>query len=81
MKRYVEAMVSYCAGVLQHVDDYAADRIPEISEMLDTRRKSAGVSPMFPLVEFAYGLRLPDEIFHHPTIQTLETLAVELVVL
>lgn len=81
MQRYIEAMIVYCQGALQHVDDYSAGHVPKISEMLDTRRQSIGALPMFPFVEFAYGLQLPDEVFQHPTIQTLQNLAVEFVVL
>lgn len=74
-------MILYCQGAQQHVNDYSAGHVPEISEMLDTRRHSIGALPMFPFVEFAYGLRLPDEVFQHPTIRTLQNLAVEFVVL
>ncbi|KAK7975751.1 hypothetical protein PG989_014214 [Apiospora arundinis] len=66
IKRYVDAMKAYCAGALQHVEDYAADRMPTVPEMLETRRMSIGVFPMYLLVEFAYDLNLPDEVFLHP---------------
>ncbi|KAI1393511.1 terpene synthase metal binding domain-containing protein [Hypoxylon trugodes] len=81
VKRYVDAMRSYCAGALQHVEDHAADRNPTIVEMLDTRRMSIGVFPMYPLIEFAYELDIPDEVFEHHTIQTLENLGAEFVML
>jgi hypothetical protein len=74
-------MTSYCAGALQHVEDHAAARIPAISEMLETRRMSIGVFPMYPLIEFAYDLDLPDEVFLHPTIKALENLGAEFVML
>ncbi|KAK6845983.1 terpene synthase metal binding domain protein [Apiospora arundinis] len=81
IKRYVDAMKAYCAGALQHVEDYAADRMPTVPEMLETRRMSIGVFPMYPLVEFAYDLNLPDEVFLHPTIQMLENLGAEFVMM
>ena len=81
LNRYVQAMQSYCAGVLQHVEDHVTDRVCTIQEMLETRRMSIGVFPMYPLVEFAYGLDLPDEVFCHPTIQALENLGAEFVML
>lgn len=74
-------MESYCAGALQHVDDHTAKRTPTIEEMMDTRRKSIGVFPMYPLIQFAFGLDLPDEILLHPTIQSLENLGAEFVML
>ncbi|KAI0460034.1 terpene synthase metal binding domain-containing protein [Xylaria acuta] len=81
VKRYVNAMTSYCAGALQHVEDHAAARIPTIPEMLETRRMSIGVFPMYPLIEFAYDLNIPEEVFQHPTIQVLENLGAEFVML
>ncbi|KAJ2982870.1 hypothetical protein NUW58_g6353 [Xylaria curta] len=81
LERYVRAMSSYCDGALQHVEDYVADRIPAISEMLETRRVSIGVFPMYPLIEFAYNLNIPEEVFLHPTVQTLENLGAEFVML
>lgn len=74
-------MASYCAGILEHVQDFAADRIPTILEMLETRRRSIGAFPMYQLVEVAYDLKIPDEVFLHPTIQTLEKLGAELILL
>lgn len=81
VNRYIKAMKSYCAGALQHVEDHVADRIPTIQEMLDTRRMSIGAFPMYPLIEFAYDLNIPDEVFAHPTISTLENLGAEFVML
>ncbi|KAH8164929.1 hypothetical protein CIB48_g3318 [Xylaria polymorpha] len=78
VQRYITAMTDYCEGALQHVEDHVADRIPDIAEMLETRRKSIGVFPMYPLIEFAYDLAIPDEVFSHPTIQALENLGAEM---
>jgi hypothetical protein len=80
-KRYVKYMKHYCAGCLQHVEDYSAERTPTIQEMLDTRRMSIGVYPMYPLVEFAYGLDIPEYVFSDPNLQMLENLGAEFVML
>lgn len=80
-ERYVNAMESYCAGTLQHVTDYAANRTPTLSEMLATRRKSIGVFPMYHLFEWAHNLSLPGEVFLHHTIQSLELLGADFVIL
>ncbi|KAK8092575.1 hypothetical protein PG999_014774 [Apiospora kogelbergensis] len=81
LRRYVEAMKSYSTGCLQHVVDFTADQTPTLLEMLETRRISSGVFPMYPLIEFAYDLNLPDEVFLDPTVQKLSNLGVELVML
>ncbi|KAI0156091.1 terpene synthase metal binding domain-containing protein [Pestalotiopsis sp. NC0098] len=80
-QRYVRAMTSYCAGVFQHVEDHTSDRTPSIADMLETRRQSIGVFPMYPLIEFAYNLDLPDQVFLDPAIQALENLGAEFVML
>lgn len=74
-------MKSYSTGCLQHVVDFTADQTPTLLEMLETRRISSGVFPMYPLIEFAYDLNLPDEVFLDPTVQKLSNLGVELVML
>lgn len=74
-------MESYCKGALQHVDDHVAKRTPSIEEMIETRRLSIGVFPMYSQIEFAYDLKLSDEVISHPTIQTLENLGAEFVML
>ncbi|KAI1172830.1 terpene synthase metal binding domain-containing protein [Nemania sp. FL0916] len=64
-------------GVLQHVKDRTTDRTITVQEMLDTRRSSAGIVAMYALIESAYELNIPDEVFNHPTIKALEDLGVE----
>ena len=81
MRRYIRAMESYCAGALKHVQDHATDKVLSEQEMVDTRRMSIGVFPMYPLIEFAYDLRLPDEVFEDPTVRTLEDLGAEFVMM
>ncbi|KAK2605505.1 hypothetical protein N8I77_008338 [Diaporthe amygdali] len=81
MQRYVKATQHYCTGVLKHVKDHAADRTPTIQEMIETRRMSIGAFSMYPLVEFAYDLNIPDEVFLHPAIQALQNLVAELTML
>ncbi len=75
-------MANYCAGVLMHVEDFSAHKIhttPE--EMLTKRQLSAGVGPLFPLVEYAHALRIPDYVFEHPAIQEIEQLGIDFVVM
>ncbi|KAI1811307.1 terpene synthase metal binding domain-containing protein [Poronia punctata] len=79
--RYIQAMESYCAGALKHVQDHVTDKVVSVEEMIETRRMSIGVFPMYPLVEFAYSLNLPDEVFEHPIVRTLEDLGAEFVML
>ena len=51
-RRFYRSMVSYCRGALEHVDQEKHARIPSIEHQLKTRRESAGVTPLFALVEY-----------------------------
>ena len=44
-------MMDYCQGALDQVDSSSRGEIPDLESFLATRRKSAGVSPLFPLLE------------------------------
>ncbi|KAI1327758.1 isoprenoid synthase domain-containing protein [Xylariaceae sp. FL0255] len=81
MRCYIKAMESYCAGALKHVEDHASDKILSVQEMVETRRMSTRVFPMYPLIEFAYSLELPNEVFEHPTVRLLEDLEAEFVMM
>ena len=45
-------MLSYCSGVLEHVDREGHAQIPTIQEQLATRRRAAGTTPFFALIEY-----------------------------
>lgn len=74
-------MKDYTDGVIHHVKHFSSNSIPSIEEMLHTRRLSSGVTPLYHLVEYAHDIRLPDEVFQDPVIQTLERLGVDFVLL
>ncbi|KAF2963575.1 hypothetical protein GQX73_g9998 [Xylaria multiplex] len=81
-RRFSKAMADYCAGALMHVEDLSAHKIPPTpDEMLKMRQLSAGVSPLFSLVEYAHALRIPDHVFDHPVIQEIEQLGIDFVLI
>ncbi|KAI1175288.1 isoprenoid synthase domain-containing protein [Nemania sp. FL0916] len=80
-KRFAKAMADYCAGALMQVEDLSAHNAVSPEEMLKRRQLSAGVSPLFPLVEYAHRLRIPDHVFEHPAIQEVEQLGIDFVVI
>ncbi|KAI0432415.1 isoprenoid synthase domain-containing protein [Xylaria sp. FL1042] len=74
-RRFSKAMSDYCAGVLIQISDFSAHQLPTTPEgILETRRLSAGFTPVFVLVEYAHELRIPDYVFEHPIIQEIEQL-------
>ncbi|QBZ63619.1 hypothetical protein PoMZ_05304 [Pyricularia oryzae] len=77
-RRFARAMELYALGVAQHVQDFTESGLPCPQEMLETRRLSVGVAPLYHLVEYAHSIRLPDEVFEDPAIQTLERLGADM---
>ena len=51
-RRFVQAMTDYCNGALDQVDLSSHAEIPDANTSLATRRKSAGVTPLFALIEY-----------------------------
>ena len=44
-------MIDYCNGALDQVDNVVLGAVPDAHSFLATRRESAGVTPLFALVE------------------------------
>lgn len=81
-QRYAAYMQAYLEGVVDQVyagETHAQSQTPE--EYLDYRRRSVGVRPMFPLIEYCYNLDLPEDVFSHKVICELEDMAVDLVLM
>lgn len=45
--------------------------------MIEVRRDTIGVRPLFVFVEYAHELELPDEVLAHPRVKEIETLGVD----
>ncbi|WDK21094.1 terpene synthase metal binding domain-containing protein [Colletotrichum graminicola] len=80
-RRLAKSMELYAEGVARHVETFTSHRIPSLQDMLQTRRLSVGVAPLYHLVEYAHSLQLPDEVFEDPAIQALERLGADFVIL
>jgi hypothetical protein len=74
-------MADYCAGALMQVEDFSTHEILAPETMLERRQLSAGVSPLFSLVEYAHALCVPDYVFDHPAIQEIERLGIDFVLM
>lgn len=53
--------------------------MPTLEEIILVRRESAGVAPLYHLVEYAHELNVPDEVFSDPQIRELEVLGSDMV--
>ncbi|KAL7928555.1 isoprenoid synthase domain-containing protein [Trichoderma chlorosporum] len=78
-KRFALAMQGYCRGALEQIENQFSGKNPTLEEITIIRRESAGCRPLYHLVEYAHQLRVPDEVFDHPTIQELENLGMDMV--
>lgn len=72
-------MRSNFAGALKHVEDASSNQKPSLEDTILVRRESAGVKPLYYLVEYAHNLDVPNEVFNDPHIQELETLGMNMV--
>ncbi|KAI1161943.1 isoprenoid synthase domain-containing protein [Nemania serpens] len=80
-RRFADAMADYCAGALMQVEDFSSHKVVSPEEMLERRQLSAGVSPLFSLVEYAHELHVPDYVFEHPAIREIERLGIDFVLI
>ncbi|PKY05071.1 pentalenene synthase [Aspergillus campestris IBT 28561] len=80
-RRFAKTMTDYCNGSIEQVRACSTGRSPSLEEMLALRRQSAGVSPLFALVEYAHKLNLPDCVFEARSIKEIERIGIDLVLL
>ncbi|KAF7588364.1 hypothetical protein BBP40_005793 [Aspergillus hancockii] len=80
-RRFAKAMRDYCNGAIEQVHSCSKGKHPTPNEMLAFRRQSAGVSPLFALVEYAHKLNIPDSVFETRSIKEIERIRIDLVLL
>ena len=76
-RRFVKVITDYCMNVLQQVQSCSDEDVPKPDELIEIRRDTIGVRPLFVFVEYANGLDLPDDVFAHPLVKEIETLGVD----
>ncbi|KAL2856286.1 terpene synthase metal binding domain protein [Aspergillus pseudodeflectus] len=80
-RRFAQSMHDYCMGSLVQVQNASTQTYPSIEEMLGIRRRSSGVAPLFALVEYAHKLNIPDTVFETRSIQEIDRIGVDLVLI
>ena len=66
-------------AVIIQARDRAAGVVPDLEDYIAVRRDTSGCKPCWALIEYAYGLDLPDEVMEHPIIQSLDEATNDLV--
>lgn len=74
-------MEQYCTGTLAQVQQATLSDLSSIHEVLIRRRQSVCVLPLFVLVEFAYDLDLPDEVYNKGIMGDIRALGIDLTML
>ncbi|KAH9030941.1 terpenoid synthase [Lactarius pseudohatsudake] len=78
-KRFIEASGAYTQAVIQQAEDRRHKHIRSVQEYFEVRRDTIGARPAFALIEL--DINLPDEVIHHPVIEEMATLAVDMIIL
>lgn len=63
-------------AVVQQAEDRTKHRIRTIESYLEVRRDTIGAKPSFALMELE--LDIPDEVFHHPTLENLRLWVIDM---
>ncbi|KAG8900686.1 hypothetical protein FRC00_011755 [Tulasnella sp. 408] len=80
-RRFLEYMDHYCRAVLEQVTNRSKNHIMDVESFTRMRRDTGALKICFVMGEFGLGLDLPDEVFEHPLIQTMENCSNDIVVL
>ncbi|MCJ1269147.1 hypothetical protein MMC22_009036 [Lobaria immixta] len=80
-ERFVRAMRDYSNAALDQVQNQAQRTVLDPKSLLETRRQSIGVTPLFAMIEYFYDLDLPDEVFEHPSMIEMEKVATDFVLI
>jgi hypothetical protein len=76
-RRFRKAIADYCTNVHLQVQNCYETKIRRPEELIELRRDTIGVRPLFVFVEYAHELDLPDEVMDLPLVKEIETLGVD----
>ncbi|CAO1601995.1 hypothetical protein XANCAGTX0491_005631 [Xanthoria calcicola] len=80
-RRFIQGMVDYTEGIVGQVDVVHSNEHLDEQRLLALRRKTIGAVPCYALTEYYHGLDLPDAILQHPSIQWLDRISTEMMVI
>ncbi|KAH9011169.1 terpenoid synthase [Lactarius pseudohatsudake] len=78
-KRFIKASGAYARAVVQQAADRRHKHIRSVEEYFEVRRDTIGARPAFALIEL--DMNLPDEAVHHPVIEEMTVLAIDMIIL
>ena len=74
-QRFVETVGSYLDGTVRQAVYRDDDVIPSVDSYIALRRETSALRPCFVFVEFAARIDLPDEVYYHPVLSSMELAA------
>ena len=74
-QRFVETVGSYLDGTVRQAAYRDDDVIPSVDSYIALRRETSALRPCFVFVEFAARIDLPDEVYYHPVLSSMELAA------
>ncbi|KAG8902020.1 hypothetical protein FRB99_004869 [Tulasnella sp. 403] len=80
-RRFLEYTDLYLKAVHNLVIKRALSIVPDLESYIHLRRDTGALKMCFVMGEFGLGLDIPDEVFEHPLIKTMEDCANDVVVL
>ncbi|KAH9071470.1 terpenoid synthase [Lactarius deliciosus] len=78
-KRFIKASGAYAQAVVQQAADRRHKHIRSVQGYFEVRRDTIGARPAFALIEL--DMNLPDEAVHHPVIEEMSMLAIDMIIL
>ncbi|KAG8995769.1 hypothetical protein FRB94_011659 [Tulasnella sp. JGI-2019a] len=80
-RRFLEYTDHYCRAVHEQVTNRSKDIIMDVESFTRMRRDTGALKICFVMGEFGLGTDIPDEVFDHPLVKTMENCANDIVVL
>ncbi|KAG8898776.1 hypothetical protein FRB99_007176 [Tulasnella sp. 403] len=80
-RRFIETTDLYLQAVHEQVVRRAEDQVYDIEGFIKLRRDTGAVKMCFAMGEFGSNLRIPDEVFEHPSMRVLEDAANDVIIL
>lgn len=78
-QRFMSNFDMYFQAVAVQAADRQANATPDLESYITLRRDTSGCKPCWALIEFAYGLDIPDDVMEHSVLRDLGEAANDLV--
>lgn len=78
-KRFIKNLSDYLDGTAEQAADRDKSHIRDMTSYFELRRKTIGVLSSFDMLEM--NMEVPDEVFEHPVVIKLLSLAVDLTII